>query len=66
MTVSWVRPKGAASLMPLGRRDAGTDDPPLYARVYGRLGPADGALARAGIDRDEVFVFPAETPKSGA
>ncbi|HEY7608809.1 MAG TPA: ABC transporter ATP-binding protein [Alphaproteobacteria bacterium] len=63
VTVSWVRPMGAASLMLLRRRDAGTDDPPIYARVSGRLGLAEGALAHAGIDRDEVFVFPAETPK---
>jgi len=65
--VTWVRPMGAASLMLLRRRDAGTNDPPIYARVPGglggRLGLAEGALVYAGIDRDEVFVFPAETPK---
>jgi hypothetical protein len=54
---------GAASLMLLRRRDAGASDPPIYARVSGRVRLAEGALAYAGIDRDEVFVFPAETPK---
>jgi hypothetical protein len=56
---------GAASLMLLRRRDAGASDPPIYARVSGRVRLAEGALAYAGIDRDEVFVFPAETPTSG-
>jgi iron(III) transport system ATP-binding protein len=63
VTVSWVRPMGAASLILLRRRDAGASDPPIYARVSGRLRLAEGAPAYAGIDRDEVFVFPAETPK---
>jgi len=63
VTISWVRPMGAASLMLLRRRDAGASDPPIYARVSGRLGLAEGASAYAAIDRDEVFVFPAETPK---
>jgi iron(III) transport system ATP-binding protein len=63
VTVSWVRPMGAASLMLLRRRDAQASDPPIYARVSGRLGLGEGASAYAGIDRDEVFVFPAETPK---
>ncbi len=66
VTIAWVRPMGAASLMLLRRRDAGADDPPIYARVSGRLGLAEGTLAYAGIDRDEVFVFPAETPTSTA
>jgi hypothetical protein len=61
--VEWVRPMGAASLLLLRRRDAGANDPPIYARVSGRLGLAEGALVYAGIDCDEVFVFPAETPK---
>ena len=64
VTVSWVRPMGAASLLMLRRRDAGANDPPIYARVFGQLRLAEGALAYAGIDRDEVFVFPAETPIS--
>jgi len=64
VTVAWVRPMGAASLLLLRRRDAGAADPPIYARVSGRLRVAEGALAQAGIDRDEVFVFPAETPTS--
>ena len=64
VTVSWVRPMGAANLMLLRRREAGAGDLPIYARVPGRLRLAEGALAYAGIDRDEVFVFPAETPKS--
>jgi hypothetical protein len=50
--------------MLLRRRDAAADDPPIYARVSGRLRLTEGARAWAGIDRDEVFVFPAETPKS--
>jgi iron(III) transport system ATP-binding protein len=65
VTVSWVRPMGAASLMLLRRRDAGAGDPPIYARVSGRLRLAEGAPAYAAVDRDEVFVFPAETPTSG-
>ncbi len=64
VVVAWVRPMGAVSLMLLRRRDAGADDPPIYARVSGRLRLAEGAPAWAGIERDEVFVFPAETPKS--
>ncbi len=64
VVVAWVRPMGAASLMLLRRRDAAVDDPPIYARVSGRLRLAEGARVWAGIDRDEVFVFPAETPKS--
>jgi iron(III) transport system ATP-binding protein len=64
--ISWVRPMGAASLMLLRRRDAGADEAPIYARVSGRLRLAEGTLAYAGIDRDEVFVFPAETPTSTA
>ncbi len=64
VVVSWVRPMGAASLILLRRRDVGAGDPPIYARVPGRLRLAEGAQAYAGIDRDEVFVFPAETPKS--
>jgi iron(III) transport system ATP-binding protein len=64
VTVVWVRPMGAASLMLLRRRDAGGDAPPIYARVSGRLRMAEGAPARAAIDRDEVFVFPAETTTS--
>ena len=64
-SVAWVRPMGAASLLLLRRRDAGAGDPPIYARVAGRLRPAQGAPVRATFDRDEVFVFPAETPKSG-
>jgi len=63
VTVEWVRPMGAASLVLLHRRDAGAGDPPIYARVSGRLRLTQGALAYAGIDREEVFVFPAETPK---
>jgi iron(III) transport system ATP-binding protein len=66
VVVAWVRPMGAASLVLLRRRGAGGKDPPIYARVSGRLGLAEGALAQAGIDGDEVFVFPAETPKSEA
>jgi iron(III) transport system ATP-binding protein len=66
VTISRVRPMGAASLMLLRRRDAGADDPPIYARVSSRLRLAEGTLAYAGIDRDEVFVFPAETPTSTA
>jgi iron(III) transport system ATP-binding protein len=63
VVVSWVRPMGAASLILLRRRDAGAGDPPIYARVSGRLRLAEGAHAYAGIEGDEVFVFPAETPK---
>jgi iron(III) transport system ATP-binding protein len=64
VVVTRVRPMGAASLLLLRRRDAGAGDPPIYARVPGRLRLAEGVFAFAGIDRDEVFVFPAETPKS--
>ena len=64
VTIAWVRPMGAASLVLLRRPDAGADVPPIYARVAGRFKPAEGAIAWAGFDRDEVFVFPAETPKS--
>ncbi len=64
VTVSWVRPMGAASLLLLRRRDAGASDPPIYARVSGQLRLAEGAHAYAGIDRHEVFVFPVETPIS--
>ncbi len=66
VAVSWVRPIGAATLMQLRRRDAGEGDPPIYARVAGRHGLVEGALAIARFDREEVFVFPAETPKSGS
>jgi iron(III) transport system ATP-binding protein len=62
--VEWVRPMGAASLLLLRRRDAGAADPPIYARVSGRLRVAEGGAAYAAVDRDEVFVFPAETPTS--
>jgi iron(III) transport system ATP-binding protein len=64
VTVGWVRPMGASNLLLLRRRDAAAADPPIYARVSGRLAWAEGATAYAGIDRDEVFVFPSETPTS--
>jgi iron(III) transport system ATP-binding protein len=64
VTVAWVRPMGAASLMLLKRRAAGADEPPIYARVSARLRMAEGAAARAAVDRDEVFVFAAETTTS--
>jgi len=64
MTVEWVRPMGAASLVLLRRRGAEAAEPPLYARVSGKLRLAEGAFAAALVDSDEVFVFPAETPTS--
>ena len=42
VTVVWVRPMGAASLMLLRRCDAGANDPPIYARVPRRLRLAEG------------------------
>ncbi|MCW5772916.1 MAG: ABC transporter ATP-binding protein [Rhodospirillaceae bacterium] len=65
-TVEWVRPMGASSLVRLRRSDGGAEDQPIYARVPGRFDLAGTAAARIRVDRDEVFVFPAETPTSVA
>ncbi len=75
MVVAWVRTMGATQLLQLRAR---SDDPAAatagtapgsaagtaYVRLAGpaRFAPGDGV--HATVDRDEVFVFPAEPPTS--
>jgi iron(III) transport system ATP-binding protein len=62
MTVEWVRPMGATSLVLMRSKAAEGAKGAIYARVSGRVEARPGTPVWALVDHGEVFVFPAKKP----